>query len=348
MAFGISLYSGLDNTKDENRHLLSLAKRAGVSFVFTSLHIPESASASFEKGAGAMMSDIREAGLSVVADVSPGSLAKLRDLFHETDILRLDDGFSTDDVASLSLAGRRVFLNASTTNDGFLAELSQKGADFSAIGALHNFYPRKNTGLSSAFFQSRAQLFHEYGIRVGAFVPSSEGRRRAPFHEGLPTVELHRNFSVDLAARHLAALGADDIFIGDSLPTSSELDALTGIRFHHVRMRARRLTHDEGVTALLENEFTARPDESRDVIRAIEGRALAKNLTVTPENTIKRPKGTITVDNSSYLRYAGEVQIALRPLPPDERVNVAAMVRPEELFMIKLIKPGGSFSFSFD
>ena len=41
MSFGFSVYFGLDNTKEENIHLLRDAHNLGFKRVFTSLHIPE-------------------------------------------------------------------------------------------------------------------------------------------------------------------------------------------------------------------------------------------------------------------------------------------------------------------
>ena len=45
--------------------------------------------------------------------------------------------------------------------------------------------------------------------------------------------------SVDLAARHLAALGLDDIFLSDSLPTDDELIALTNATPNLVTLHAK-------------------------------------------------------------------------------------------------------------
>jgi uncharacterized protein len=61
---------------------------------------------------------------------------------------------------------------------------------------------------------------------------------------------------------------------------------------------------------------------------------------VLPENTVARPKGTITMDNDLYGRYRGEVQITLNDLPADERVNVIGKVIPEDILLLSFIKPG--------
>ena len=58
-----------------------------------------------------------------------------------------------------------------------------------------------------------------------------------------------------------------------------------------------------------------------------------------------RPKGSVTIDNSSYGRYQGELQIVLQDLPADPRVNVVAHIEPTELFLLDYLEPGSSFAF---
>lgn len=59
-----------------------------------------------------------------------------------------------------------------------------------------------------------------------------------------------------------------------------------------------------------------------------------------PEYTGERLRGMITMDNDLYGRYRGEVQIALRNLPADERVNVIGQVIEEDLELLSHIQPG--------
>ena len=54
----------------------------------------------------------------------------------------------------------------------------------------------------------------------------------------------------------------------------------------------------------------------------------------------------MTIDNSNYGRYAGEVQIIDAELPADSRVNVAAHIVDEEFFLTRYIKPRQKFSFN--
>ena len=193
-------------------------------------------------------------------------------------------------------------------------------------------------------------MLHDFGINAGAFVPSLEGKRRAPLFEGLPTLEDCRNFSTDLSARFLAALGTDFIIIGDGLPTEEEVIAVASAKENEVVISAKLLTDDLNTIELLKNTFTRRPDVSKSVIRAVEGRKFLKQIggTIEPENySSERNFGDITVDNRTFGRYAGEVQIVEDILPVDSRVNTVARIVDKEIFLADYIKPNQKFSFRF-
>lgn len=358
MNFGISVYPGLGTPMEAQLALIRRAAACGITHLFTSLHIPETNKKNFPKEWQTMLAAAHRAGLEVIADVSPAALSLLAENPFDApapsalglSALRLDDGFSLADIARLSQSDGhlRLLLNASTLGEKELATLQKEGANFTRLEALHNFYPRPGTGLSLTFFRQQNDRLRHYGLSTGAFIPAAKGRR-APLHEGLPTLEMHRAMQPDLAARHLAALKVDSIFIGDDDPTDSELSRLTAIAPDTVALRARLLVKDAALQELLTQPFTARPDAARDAIRAMEGRTRFQVLSsLPPENTVTRPFGAVTVDNQDYPRYAGELQINKRPQDADPRTNVVAQVLPEEQFLIPLIRPGQKFTFLFE
>ena len=356
MENGISLYPGLDNTLTENLQLLEQAARCGIRRVFTSLHIPETDVAVLKKELAAILAAARKYGMEIISDVSPRTLAMLDmpnfDLsaFHKLGIttLRLDYGYEAAQIAELShnTLGIRLQLNASTITEKILSELQAAGVDFSHMDALHNFYPRRGTGLSEAALCKKNNLLKRYGIKVGAFVPS-QGKQRGPLFEGLPTLEAHRLWHTDRAARHLAALGVDSVFLSDSLPLPEELATVGKLRGDEVVVEAQLLTGDKIQQELLNHTFTAREDEARDAIRAQESRGLLQGP-VEPERNKERRRGAITIDNKDYLRYMGELEIIKKSQPADKRVNVVGRVSECELFMLKYIMPGRKFSFQFE
>ena len=345
MRNGISIYAGLNCTLEENISLIQTAAKFGLSRIFTSAQIPETDENFFDDFAEILTVALSN-DFEIILDVNSGNFAEF-DLEGLT--LRLDDGFEVAQIAEISRR-RKIQLNASTVTLETLESLRSADANFVNISALHNFYPHPNTGLDIDFFEEQNKNFHKFGVEVGAFVSSLEGRRRPPLGEGLPTVEDCRNFSADLAARFLVALGTDFVIIGDSLPTAEECEAVSKVVGDEIILQAKLFTEDQTTIELLNHKFTCRPDVSKSVIRAIEGRQILKSLggTIQPDNLpIERAFGDVTVDNSSFGRYEGEVQIVEDNLSADSRVNAVAAVLESENFLVHYIKPNQKFSFRF-
>lgn len=347
MQNGISIYAGLDYDNEANLLLIEKAADMGFKRLFTSAQIPETSDAeTFLDDFTDILTVANTNGFEIILDVNAENFAQY-DIEGIT--LRLDDGFTTKQVADISRS-RKIQLNASTVTNEFLDDLLELDANFNNITALHNFYPRPCTGLDTYFFDNQNRLLHDLGIAVGAFVPSKDGKRRLPLREGLPTLEDCRNFSTDLSARFLAALGVDFIIIGDGQPTNEELQAVAAIQSDEVILQAQLLSNDLITTEILSRNFTRRADVAKSVIRAVEGRQYLKETgsTIQPEEpSIQRSFGDVTIDNENFGRYAGEVQIIQDVLPADGRVNIAAHILDEEIFLTGYLKPRQRFSFKF-
>lgn len=345
MRNGLSVYAGLGYGIGENISLIEKAASLGLSRLFTSAQIPEAVEdgEKFIDEFAMILAAGIENNFEIIIDVNPENISDF-DLDGLT--LRLDDGFSAEKVIELSNA-RKIQLNASTVTKEFLTSLKEGGANFENIEALHNFYPHPHTGLDSYFFENQNKLLHDFGISAGAFVPSLN-KPRSPIFEGLPTLEDCRNFSTDLSARFLAALGANFIIIGDGMPSDEDLSALAKIVDDEVIMQTKIVTDDEIAIKILQNKFTRRPDVAKSVIRAVEGRQILKQLGGTikaNDSPAERTFGDVTIDNENFGRYVGEVQIVENVLPPDVRVNTVATILDDENFLTGYIKPRQKFSF---
>ena len=127
------------------------------------------------------------------------------------------------------------------------------------------------------------------------------------------------------------------------------------------------------INELLSRSYTNRPDPAADVIRTIESRGVTKALDILPERNenklaIEMPKeyaavfagpqhltngkkssllpvGTVLLDNNSYGRYKGELQILNAPQPMDPRSNVIAQVKKEDVPLLSLISAEIPFRF---
>ena len=357
MKNGISVYFGLtDDTINENIKLIERAHSFGIRRVFTSFNIPEANIKELKNGLEKAVKIMRELNMEIIADITPGTLKKFGiDDFSPNTLrmmgiytIRADAGLSAQDIARMSRNkhNMRILLNASTVTGKFLTQLVNEKTNFSLIDAMHNFYPRPGTGLSEETVVRKTAMFHKAGIRVGAFVVGS-GKKRSPLYEGLPTLEDHRHVAVDLAARHLVAMGIDSVFVGDNMPTDEDLKILGSLSTDRVTIKAHLLTQNPTHKELLSHVFTARQDEARDAIRAEESRRMV-SAPIYPENTVERTAGSVTIDNEKYLRYMGELEIMKYDLPADERVNVVAKTDENEMFLLDYITPGRRFSFDFE
>ncbi|ORU00322.1 Outer surface protein of unknown function, cellobiose operon [Anaerovibrio sp. JC8] len=359
MSNGISVYLGLDNHFDENIALIKKASQSGIKRIFTSLHIPETNAEVLKAELKEILDTAKECNMDVISDVSPRAMKTLGiagfslNNFAELGIytLRLDDGFTTDDIITMSQndLGIRLQLNASTVTGEFLDKLKSSGTDMTKLEAMHNFFPRENTGLSEEFVYNKTCLLHQYGIKVSAFIPSLH-RPRSPIFAGLPTLEMHRKTSFDFSLRHLLAIGIDSVFVGDSLPSDRELELLGAYSdTDAILLRPEPWTTDEDIIDILKKSFTTRPDEARDVIRTQESRRYVQeaNITIKADNCGPRNVGYVTLDNENYGRYQGELQIIKSFLQADHRVNIVASLSNDEKQLIKYLTPGKAFKFVF-
>lgn len=335
-------YSVYPSTWIENRKQLSSLFLEG-SAVFTSLHISEEMDESYVNKVEKMMDFLKETGYQVIADVSKRSLEVFQenDLISlaerlKIDILRIDYGFSEEEM--LKTAEKvPVCLNASTITEDFAEKLKETGNRFYAM---HNFYPRPETGLDDEQFIERNEMLRKYGIDVMAFIPGNN-LLRGPIYEGLPTLEKHRGVMpyqafIEMQNRY----DIREIFIGDGVLSDEEAQELRILLEEKVYpIKANLEKENEG---LLGSDFTVRIDSPKEIIRIQESREYAtKGEIIKARSTHERSRGSITMDNEKYRRYTGEVQIMRRDFKRDERVNVIGKVKDSYLDVLDLI-PNGS------
>lgn len=356
--WGISVFLGSGEAAAKRDAYLGLVSRLGARHVFTSCHVTEVPLERVLAELGEMAAKARELGLEVTADVAPKALAGMgatpQNLAPAAAMglaaIRLDYGFGPEEVAALTRnpEGLRIVLNTSTVTPAYIATALAAGALPERLESCHNYYPRPETGISVPGLIASSRTFTSQGLRVSAFVPGS-GARRGPIFAGLPTVERHRNLPAARAAVELWATGAvDTVLFGDPYAGLEELEAvaLVAERQPNIPLRIHLqgdLSEVERVVTLGSNQRN-REDPAEFVIRSTTSRAYAaKGPGIEPRATLARPRGTVTIDNHDYLRYSGELQIALVDLPADPRVNVVGHVVPEDLGLLDLIGPGQGF-----
>jgi hypothetical protein len=352
---GQSFYPTL-GIADAERHLEE-AIRVGCKHLFTSLHLPEARVDDWQM-VRRLLARAARAGMTVAADISRESLDKFGASPDDLSplaglgvrVLRLDHGFTAEETVRI-MRGNGGFafqINAGTTTQEDVEHWAACGVAPEKLIAVHNFYPRPETGMSLRFYRRQNRMFRRFGMKTAGFIPAHR-EPRAPLFAGLPTVEAHRRALAALAAAELAAEGLTDlVYFGDPAPGEEAWTAALLAAGGTIPLRVRWLEPlPEELRPLLAQTHACPRDEAERVIRSAKGRLFARErgIVPAPRNTLERPAGTVTIDNGRYLRYAGELQVTRIDLPADERVNVLGRVVPEDRELLRLIGPGTRFVF---
>lgn len=313
--------------------------------VFLSLHISEEFDGTYCRRAEEICHTLAENGFRTIADVSVKTLQQfacpsLTALAKRLRLwaLRLDYGFSTDEILAMARE-MPIVLNASTIAASDAALIRDSGAE---IYAMHNFYPRPETGLDETLLRDTTCRLQQAGIRVLAFIPG-DGLLRGPLHEGLPTLEAHRRMPPYAAfADMVLRFGMDGVFLAD--PGISEKEAERIAVFCREGVLSVPANLRKEYETLYDRVFTCRVDSPKWLIRFQESREYScAGLPTQPDGCDDRPRGSVTMDNLNYGRYSGEVQLIRDDLPADARVNVIGSVPQPWLPLVDLIRGGQKF-----
>lgn len=320
---GASVYVGLkEYPLEENLKYLDLCKEVGISHVFISAHIPEM-NDSFLFELKEVLKYASKIGLKMIIDINKKVYDEIKDDLNDAYALRLDYGFSIDEVAKMSKVGKFVVeLNASTMSPLKINELKSLGVDLSKIRLSHNFYPKIYTGLDRERVRELNKRFKEYGINVAIYIPSNN-MKRPPMYEGLPSIEEHRFMDLESILSEVDPLMCDEVIFGDSYASKEEL--LTAINFDYSEAIIKIRLNKDITSSELEQIKKIHYNRSDAPIYFIRS-SVRSNDEIIPRNPIERKKLDVTIDNRGMRRYMGEVCIMLTDLEADERVNVVGEV----------------------
>lgn len=310
-------------------------------FVFTSFHIPEEITPNYSDKIIEMCQWLKEHKFSIIADISPKTITEfdvqsLEDLINiiSVDYLRLDYGFSKEEYNRLE-SNHQIVYNASTA----IRDTINYGSIY-----MHNFYPRPETGLDEYYFSALNTKIREKGGEILAFI-ASDSMRRGPLHQGLPTLEKHRNLLPYVQYLDLyKTFKVEHIFLGDLEMGLNELELITSYLQSGVISIPVKI--DSKYNHLIDQEFTVRIDSPKSLIRVQESRQINHfKKSISPENTSDRLKGSITIDNEQMKRYEGEVQIICKDYPNCNGVNIIGQVLPRYHHLLDIIDRGDKFKF---
>ena len=353
---GISIFTGMEYSVEDNLRYLEKASHRGFRRIFTSMQRPGSDPARVSVEMPQVTRKVKELGMEIVTDISPRALtifnATLDDLspFRDAGVtaLRLDDGFSNKQAAEIThnSAGLKIELNGCHYFDPDLDEMLASGADAGNLQASFNYYPRFESGISMDFLKQQASAYSRHGIPLFAFVHSS------PLHTRV-TVESHRHMSPGRAAEELFAVqGIDTVLIGDPMAPDEDLDAIAEVGSRdYVRIRA---LPSPGVTEgerylMFENQLTAKPGTMLSLRHTYRFPPEALHRMVAPHNCTPRGEYSVTVDNELYregnnnLKNSCELNVWFDKMPADERINVVGTVMEEDRDLVRMVRPFSKF-----
>lgn len=350
---GISIYPQY-GTEKELIDYMEKASFYGFTRMFTCLM-----SATDEQDTQLLQTLIKKAnelGFEVIADVSPSVFEEknlsYKDLsyFKEFGLsgLRLDLGFSglEESVMSFNDYGLSIELNMSQGTKYLENILSYQPNKQQIIGC-HNFYPRRYTGLSREHFLKCSAQYKENGIRTAAMISSKDAAFGPwPVQEGLPTLEEHRYLPIDVQAKDFFQTNLiDDLIIGNAFASDEELKNLSMLNRYLLELK---VDFKEQATQMekeivLENPHFNRGDVSAYVIRSTQSRVLYQQHDFPAHDTDTIARGSVTIDNSGYERYKGELHIALATMENSGNTNIVATVDKEEQFLLDQIHPWQKF-----
>ena len=330
---------------------LSLIRNGSVSLdeiknetpVFLSLHIQEETDENYNNDIFDLCERLNDKGCQIIADISKHTLKQLNteieDLVEKYHIyaLRIDYGFSLEEIIDIAKK-HNVVLNASTMP----VEEIMKVSEYGNIMAMHNFYPRKETGLDEDRFIEINSKLKENGIRVLAFIPGKI--KREPLYDGLPTLEKQRYQNVYVNyVEMIGKYNVDQVFMSE--PGIDEDDLRRIELFNKENIITLPANIDPEYDYLLNKTFTNRVDSPDGLIRILESREYSRSTDkqINPNNIIERLEGSITIDNILYKRYCGEIQITKKDYPADDKVNVIGRVESDHSELLKMVGRGGRF-----
>lgn len=355
---GVSLYMGHGTLK---RYLdyIDLAAALGYSRVFTCL-ISLAEEGNQLETFKTVIKHAKDKGMQVVADVDPQVFETFgitwQDLSFFSDMglygIRLDLGFSgmEESFMTFNPQGLKIEINMSGGNKYLDNILSYQCARENLIGC-HNFYPHTYTGLSRKHFSDCSRIFAEKRIRTAAFVSAASAVYGPwPVSEGLCTLEEHRNLPIDVQAKDLFNTDLiDDVIIANCFASEEELRALAAVNRDKLVFTVQLhpdLPEVERRILITEPHFN-RGDVSDYMIRSTQSRVKYKGHAFKLFNPAPIQTGDILMESDLYSRYAGEVQIALKPMKNSGKTNVVGRIVAEEQFLLQEVKPWQKFGLQW-
>lgn len=324
---------------DLAKEIIANAKKG--DYVFISFHHVEEIDEEYVTKSLELIKLANSKELKIIGDISKRTLnifscKSIHKLHKKLKIyaFRIDYGYDFEEICQIAKK-YNVVINASTLS---IEEIKKINKSAKNLIALHNFYPRPETGLDLEQFIDKSKAIKELDIPVYAFI-KGDTNLRSPLCLGLPTLEHQRSY-----LPHVSYIELDKLNIIDGVFTADYLSV------KEMKL-IEKYNQDKIIPLFIKSKapidkqiFTVRSDSPSNLIRIKESREYAtQGAHIEPFNTIKRSIGSITIDNYLYKRYSGEMMICKDSFPIDKKVNVIGNINKESIPLLKYLKNNDKF-----
>lgn len=376
---GVSVYPDLQSISEIEEYL-ALASANGFTRVFSSMWSVEGTKNEILAYFEHFVQIAHRNNMEVDLDVNPDLFEKLGADYDDisvfanlgVDILRMDVPYSMDKNKILinNPFHIKIEFNASISSELFNDQLNELASGKDLL-VCHNFYPQPYTGMKWEKYLNINQSLKKAGMKVGVFV-SSQNKNTVGVWDakyGLPTIEKMRDLPLDTQIRTLLAAGnIDTILIGNACASEEEFknikeatkeikaDSSNPLITTLLKMGASldRFQQQKKIRVNLDKNITENEksilldffphsdvgDSSEWIWRSRFSRFLNKDIPFRKHNQEVFPVGSVVIVNNNYKHYAGEVQIALRPLKNDGIRNLIGTLNEDEMEILKLANDG--------
>lgn len=262
------------------------------------------------------------------------------------DVLRLDYGFSEEEIIRLSLNNEGVIIEDNPIDHESVfkrASSIKESGNPNQLRYCHNFFPLDGTGLDFNETESLTEEFNLLGYSCGIFITSQSSPAYLSKHShGVCTIEDQRYVPSHIAFQELRNTQMYDvIFLGDVYPSLLDLEKVAEVNRHDYCTLEAYLENELPLVQkelILKTLHVNRLDTPAQVVRSTQTR---KKVTVEPNRCIARPFLTLTIENELAERYEGEIQIALKDLAPSILANCVGMIKPSCQRLLMQVKCSG-------
>ncbi len=387
MQLGVSVYPDIQEL-DDIKNYIELAGKYNYSVLFSSMWSIDGTKEEIYDYFYELIQAAHNNNIKVDLDVNPACLQKMGassndlEIFHKlgVDILRMDTWYGDERDVELINNPYGILIEYNASSVGAMMEtLVKNGAIIERILTCHNFYPQRYTGLKLANYVSINEGLKKYDLPVAAFIASHNENTVGVWDakDGLPTVEMMRDLSVDQQVRMLMAIGnIDTIMFGNAFASEEELkiasqtikqveitednkvaNMMIGFGINKEMFGNVKKIRVNPIVDLSEEEntilFDTWPhidfgDSSEWIWRSRVTRFLRPNIAPRKYDNEYFEVGDVVMVNNNYQNYCGEVQVVLIPIINDGTRNLVGKLSKVEQQILSLTKDGDTIMFLKD